>query len=144
MVNTSIENSANVHSRTNAIVDSDLFYRSLFEHNPDMVFFLDIHGIIAKVNGLFSETLGYTQEEIVLSPLEQFFPSSEISIYKELFKKALTGETQYAYTTLLHKNGNTIYIRLNIIPAISEERVIGIFGIAKDITDIQKSAMESS
>ena len=90
--------------------------------------------------GYLSEKLGYTQEEIVLSPLEQFFPSSEISIYKELFKKALTGETQYASTALLHKNGNAIYIRLNIIPVISEERVIGIFGIAKDITDIQKSA----
>ena len=61
--------------------------------------------------------------------------------YKELFKKALTGETQYAHTTLLHKNGKTIYISLNIIPAISKERVIGIFGIAKDITDIKKSAM---
>ena len=79
MVNTSIENSADVHSRTNAIVDSDLFYRSLFGYNHDMVFFLDTHGIIAKVNGVFSETLGYTQEEIVLSPLEQFFPSNEIS-----------------------------------------------------------------
>ena len=31
---------------------------------------------------------------------------------------------------------------LNIIPVISEERVIGIFGIAKDITDIQKSALD--
>ena len=52
MVNTSIENSANVHSRTNEIVDSDLFYRSLFEYNPDMVFYLDIHGVIVKVNGV--------------------------------------------------------------------------------------------
>ena len=112
MVNTSIENSANVQSSTNEIVDSDLFYRSLFEYNPDMVFYLDIHGVIVKVNGVFSETLGYTQEEIVLSPLQQFFPSSEIPTYKELFKKALTGETQYASTALLHKNGNIIYIRL--------------------------------
>ena len=87
-----------------------MFYRSLFEHNPDMVFFLDTDGIIAKANGVFSETIGYTQEEIVLSSLERFFPTSEIAMYKELFNKALSGETQYAYSTLLHKNGNTIYI----------------------------------
>ena len=62
------------------IVDSDIFYRSLFEHNPDSVFFLDTEGIIAKTNGAFSETLGYTKEEIVLSSLERFLPSSEISI----------------------------------------------------------------
>ena len=89
MVNTSIENSTKVHSRTSAIVNSDMFYRSLFEHNPDMVFFLDTHGIIAKVNGVFSETIGYTQEEIVLSPLEQFFRSSEISIIKKFLKRLL-------------------------------------------------------
>ena len=107
-----------------------------------MVFFMDIHGIIAKGNGGFSKTLGYSQEEIELSPLEQFLPSSEISIYKELFKKALTGETQYVYTSLLNKNGNTIYISLNLIPAISEDKVIGVFGIAKDITEIKKTEMK--
>ena len=104
-----------------------------------MVMFLDIIGIIAKVNRTFSETLGYTQEEIELSPFEQFLPSSEISIYKELFKTALSGKTQYVNTTLLHKSGNTIYIRLNLIPAISEKRVKGIFGLAIDITDITKA-----
>jgi len=142
MFNNSINNSTNLRSRTNTTVNSDMFYRSLFEHNPDMVFYLDIHGIIAKANGVFSKTIGYRQEEIFLSPFEQFFPASEISMYKELFKKALTGETQYTYTSLIHKNGNAVSIHLNIIPAIAEEAVIGIFGIAKDITDIQISEME--
>ncbi|MDR7079505.1 diguanylate cyclase (GGDEF)-like protein/PAS domain S-box-containing protein [Neobacillus niacini] len=141
MVNTLIKNPQNVCSSTNAIVDSDLFYRSLFEYNPDMVFYLDIHGIIAKANGAFSETLGYTQEEIRLSPLEQLLPVSEISIYKETFKKVIAGETQYAYTTVLHKNGNTIDISLDMIPAISENKVIGIFVIAKDMTNIKRSAI---
>lgn len=124
------------------MINSDMFYRSLFEHSPDMTFFLDIHGIIAKVNGSFSEILGYTQEEVVLSSFEHFMPSSEMTMYKELFKKALTGKTQYVETRLLHKKGNTIYIRLNIIPAISEGKAIGIFGIAKDITDMQKTTIE--
>ncbi len=142
MVNTSIENSTNVRFRTNTIVNSDMFYRSLFEYNPDMVFFLDTHGIIAKVNGVFSKTIGYTQEEIVLSPLEQFFPTSEMAMYKEIFKKALSRETQYVYTSLLRKNGSSLYIHLNIIPAISEGKVVGVFGIAKDITHLKKSAIE--
>ena len=74
MVNTSIENSAKVRSRTSAIVNSDMFYRSLFEHNPDMVFFLDTYGIIAKVNEIFSKTIGYTQEEIDIKSIGTIFP----------------------------------------------------------------------
>ena len=63
---------------------------------------------------------------------------------RKLFKKALAGETQYVYTSLLRKNGSSLYIHLNIIPAISEEKVIGIFGIAKDITHLKKSAIRVS
>ena len=142
MDNSLIERSSDFPSRTNEKVDSDLFYRSLFEFNPDMVMYFDNLGIIAKVNSTFSETLGYTEEEIALSPLEQFLPQSAITMYKKVFKKALTGETQYVNTSLLHKNGNTVYISLDLMPAISEDRVIGVFGIAKDITLIKESAIE--
>ncbi|WP_053600495.1 EAL domain-containing protein [Bacillus sp. FJAT-18017] len=138
MGNTSMENSANVHSKTT--ITDDRFYRSLFEENPDMIFFLDNLGVIAKMNDLFSETLGYTQKEMVLKPLKQFVSLNEIPHYKELIKKALTGEKQSAYTTLVHKNGQSVLILLTIIPVKSEEKVVGIFGIAKDITDIQESA----
>ncbi len=69
------------------IIDSDLFYRSLFEYNPDMVFFLDTEGTIAKPNVGFSKALGYSHEEIALSSMERFLPSSEISQCREVFKK---------------------------------------------------------
>ncbi|OCA85958.1 hypothetical protein A8F94_14015 [Bacillus sp. FJAT-27225] len=140
MDNKSIDNAANVPSRTNLTEDVDMFYRSLFEHNPDMIFFLDNLGIIVKINDLFSETLGYTQEEMIVKPLKQFVSLNEMSNYKELFRKALTGEKQSACTTLVHKNGQSVLILLTIIPVKSEEKVIGIFGIAKDITDIHESA----
>lgn len=142
MVKPSNKHSVTNHSRTNGLLDSDLFYRSLFTNNPDMVLFMDINGIIAEENGKFSKTLGYTQEDILLSPFDQFLPSNEIRNYNELFKLVLSGDTQYVNTALLHKNGKPIYISLNMMPAISSDRVIGIFAIAKDVTDIRKSALE--
>lgn len=115
-------------------VDSDLFFSSLFKYNPDMVLFMDTLGIIAKVNDGFSEALGYPASEIELSPLERFISPEEIANYKEVFQIALTGKTQYVYTTFLHKDGETLNVVLHLIPAKSEDRVIGVFGIAKDIT----------
>ena len=38
------------------ITDSDLFYRSLFENNVEIVFFADAHGTIAKVNDGFMKS----------------------------------------------------------------------------------------
>ena len=100
--NNSIGNSTNDQQRTDIKVDSDLFYGSLFKYNPDTVFFMNTDGIITKENGRFSETLGYSQKEIELSSLECFLLTSEISSYKEWFKKALSGENTicllYIYT----------------------------------------------
>lgn len=135
-------NNISIEKAAKAVVDSDLFYRSLFEYNPDMVFFLDTHGIIAEVNGTVIETLGYSKEEIVLNPLEKFFPANEQVLLQKHFKRAVNRETQYTHTALLQKCGTLIYITLIIIPAISEDKVIGFFALAKDITDLKKSENE--
>lgn len=137
--NNSIGNSTNDQQRTDIKVDSDLFYGSLFKYNPDTVFFMNTDGIITKENGRFSETIGYSQKEIELSSLECFLLTSEISSYKEWFKKALSGEKQYAYCTFIHKNGDHVYFSLSLIPARTDDRVFGVFAIAKDITDKKKS-----
>ena len=118
------------------------FFSSLFEYNPDMVLFMDIFGIIAKVNDGFSETLGYPINEIELSPLEKFISPEEITNYKKVFQLALTGKTQYVYTNFIHNHGNFLNVILHLIPAKSEDRVISVFGIAKDITAMKSKEIE--
>jgi diguanylate cyclase (GGDEF)-like protein/PAS domain S-box-containing protein len=142
MDNTTADDPRNNHLKVSKKVDSDLFYSSLFEYNSDMVIFTDIYGVVVKANNGFYETLGYTREEVAINSIEQFLLSREISTFKNLFQSTLTGSTQYVYTTLLHKNGNNVYSSINLIPATSNDRVIGVFVIAKDITDIKKSEME--
>ena len=83
MNNTPSKSSIDIRSSGNEIGDSDLFYRSLFEYNPDIVFFLDTKGIVAKVNDGFSKILGYTKEQTLLSSMERLIPSSEIPLYRE-------------------------------------------------------------
>lgn len=123
-------------------VDSDLFFRSLFDYNPDMVLFMDVYGIIAKVNKGFSETLGAPIHEIELSPLERYISPEEISNYKRIFQRTLAGEAHSLYTTFVHNHGSHLNVILHLIPAKSEGRVIGIFGIAKDLTSVRHTENE--
>ena len=99
---------------------------------------MDTHGIIAKVNGGFSETIGYTQEEIELSSLEQFLLTSvKYQFIKNVLKRLFLERTQYAYTYIYYiKMEDHVYISLNMIPANLMTKCIGVFAIAKDITDI--------
>ncbi len=79
----------------NQVVDSDQFYRSLFEDSLDMVIYTDIHGAIAKTNSKLSENLGYSDKEIVLGSMSRFLPSSEVSTFREFFEGVLSGNKEH-------------------------------------------------
>lgn len=142
MHNITNENSTILPSVDNEVAYSDLFYRSLFEYNPSIVLFMDIQGIIAKPNDEFSEVLGYSNGEIVLSSLERFLPSDEIPKYRELFNKVLYGETQKINTKLLHKTGKYLYFSIVGLPATFGGKIIGVFVIAIDITGFKETEYE--
>ncbi|MBB6447610.1 EAL domain-containing protein [Bacillus benzoevorans] len=133
MIDPTNKNSVIIHED----VDPDLFYRSLFEYNPDLAYYSDTHGIIAKPNEGFCKTLGYRQEEIVQHSLERFIPQSEIPKYRKAFAKTLAGEIQHFNTLFLPKTGNPRIIFLSMLPAKVAGKVIGVFGVAKDITKRQ-------
>ncbi|MFK2825228.1 EAL domain-containing protein [Bacillus sp. B190/17] len=122
--------------------DLNLFYRAIFEHNPDTVFFLDTEGVIEKPNEGFSDILGYTKEEIVSNSIEHFLEESEVPLYKDCFHKVLSGRVQQLDTIFIHKNKGLLQINLTLIPAKFQGKVIGVGGIAKDITEEKETANE--
>lgn len=119
-------------------VDNDIFYRFLFEHNPDIALYLDIESIIAIANKNLSKVMGYTVEEVLVTPLIKYLPKSEQDNYRKLFLKVLSGETKSMKTFFKHNNGKSIPIKIVLIPMIVEGRVTGVFVIIKDKSETQK------
>ncbi|WP_170140777.1 bifunctional diguanylate cyclase/phosphodiesterase [Oceanobacillus arenosus] len=122
--------------------DVDLFYQTLFEYNPDMVFFLDWEGIIAKANNITLENLKYTAEELVLQPVENFVPSYEIDKYKDALRQALSGSLANIDTAFVRSDGEILNIYLSMMPALNDGRVVGVFAIAQDVTEQRKIEKE--
>lgn len=139
MIHSSFDGSVKNDGKTNKIVESNLFDHSLFKFNPDMVIFLNMNGNIVHINHGFVKALGYTLQEIILTPFERFFPSSEIAHYQKLFTQATAGEVLCAHMTLLQKNGETCSVSLNMIPARFHDQIMGIFVTAKDNTNLIKT-----
>ncbi|MEI4771992.1 diguanylate cyclase [Psychrobacillus sp. FJAT-51614] len=119
-------------------IDNDIFYRSLFEHNPDIALYLDRESVIAKVNQNLSKVMGYSVEEVSVTPLINYLPKSDQDYYQTLFLKALSGEPKSMETFFKHNNGKSIPINLVLIPAIIEGKVTGVFVIIKDKSETQK------
>ncbi|MBP1931839.1 bifunctional diguanylate cyclase/phosphodiesterase [Ammoniphilus resinae] len=121
-----------IESVQGKMVTSDLFYRSLFHHHPDIVFSLDLRGNLLEANHAFSNILGYSKDEIYGS-FHRFFPTEEIPHVENLYNKATHGEAQNYETLLIHKDGHIIEFNITIIPMAVNEQITGIYGIAKEI-----------
>ncbi|WP_163100425.1 PAS domain-containing sensor histidine kinase [Peribacillus alkalitolerans] len=109
-------------------------YKSLFENNPDAVFSFDLAGNYISVNPSMEHLLGYSEEEFLSMSYIPLVPKDEIEKTRKFFSKATMGETQHYETKAIHKNGNVIDVKVTNMPIIVNNQIVGVYGIAKDIT----------
>ncbi len=110
-------------------------YKSLFEHNPDAVFSFDLEGNYLSVNSAMERLLGYTEKEFLQTTYLPLVEEAELQKTRNHYKKATTGYTQHYETKALHKDGRVVHVSVTNIPIVVDNQVVGVYGIAKDITD---------
>lgn len=122
------------------ILKSVQSHLSLFSHNPDAVFRVDLKGYIVSVNKMATELTGYEANELVGLHFIQLIGDEESKI-KEYFKRVLSGETKVIETSLKRENLTTADVRITAVRIIVKNRSVGVFGIVRDITEKKKADM---
>lgn len=118
-------------------------YKSIFENNPDAVFSLDIGGRFLSCNSALEQMLGYSRDEIIACHFDHFVHAECLGRTIHFLEETVRTLTPLNYdTTGITKNGQTIEINVTHIPIIINDELIGVYGIAKDIT--QKNKIEQS
>ncbi|HZG88333.1 sensor domain-containing protein [Paenibacillus sp.] len=115
---------------------------ALFESSPDMVWWMDAEGNLLSVNTLTEELSGYKREELTQRSFGVLFPESALTFALERFVTARRGKAQSFESVMLKKNGEAVHINVSFVPITVDYNVVGVYGIAKDITT-QKQAEES-
>ncbi|WP_080843681.1 PAS domain-containing sensor histidine kinase [Cytobacillus gottheilii] len=110
-------------------------YKSLFEHNPSAVFSFDLEGNYLSVNTAMVKMLGYSEQELLHKTFLPFVAEEDLDKTLDYYKRAANGTTQNYDTKCLHKNGDIVYLNVTNMPIIVDQEVIGVYGIAKNITD---------
>ncbi|MFJ5769290.1 EAL domain-containing protein [Psychrobacillus sp. NPDC093180] len=118
--------------------DSHTFYQSLFEFNPDIVYFVDASGRLERMNDVFFQKLGFNNN-YEISSIDSLLPLNYDQMHKEAFHKVLSGTPQNMNMKFIHKMGHLLDINLTMIPAYLDGAIQGVFGIAKDVTDHMKA-----
>ncbi|MEI7026811.1 EAL domain-containing protein [Paenibacillus sp. y28] len=119
---------------------SEQRYKSMFEHNPDMVVWLNLDGRFLSVNPAAERLTGFTARELLEQPFTMLFHSDDrgavLSMLTNLRNEA--GSMQFEIR-LQHKKEQLIDVNMTVIPITVEDRLVGAYVIAQNIT-IRKMA----
>lgn len=116
-------------------------YKSLFENNPDMCFIVDLQGNYTSINKSFEKITGYTYKEIVQDGINFRFliEKEDLKKVEKHFAGAVAGNVQRYEASGINKQGRAIILDVVNAPIMINNEVVGVYGIAKDISK-QKAA----
>lgn len=111
-------------------------FRLIAETSAEDIWQLDLNGQVTYVSPAVERLFGYTPEEAVKIDFASFFPESERDRAAAAFVKAASGqEYQLLEFTGKRKDGAPIPIEVSVTPIVKDNCIIGVQGIARDITD---------
>ncbi len=119
-------------ARVAAIVDS----------SRDAIVGKDLNGIVTSWNRGAERLFGYTAAEIIGRSITTVIPEDRLDEETDILARLRRGEFIDHYETVRqHKDGTLIDVSLSVSPvADSSGRIIGASKIARDITEIRKTA----
>ncbi|MEA5603731.1 PAS domain S-box protein [Nostoc sp. UHCC 0252] len=132
-----------------ALKKSETQYRHLVETSQDMIWSVDIDGLITFVNPAVKQIYGYEPQEMIGRNLTDFISPKQIIQDKAAFERVLQGKPLFQHeTTCVAKDGTLLYLMFNAIALHDEEGlVIGMTGTASNITQrrgVEKLLQESA
>ena len=120
------------------LLESEQRFRSLFTFNPDPVFSFDLKGRYTGMNQAGCKLSGYSEEEVLGRPISLMLVEDDLQRAKERIKAALKGEPQHYELHCRARDGKLLELDLTNLPIIVDERIVGVFGIAKDVSERNK------
>jgi PAS domain S-box-containing protein len=116
--------------------DSEQRYRTLLESIRDGVFTADLDGRFTHVNDAILRRSGYPAEWWLGRTLTTVVLDEYRELITDRLAAAMRGQTappyEFAYRTA---SGDTIYVEHVTAPMYEDDRIIGIMGVSRDITD---------
>jgi hypothetical protein len=117
-------------------------YRSLFENNPNAVCSFDLDGALRNANPAAEALAGYPEHDLVALSFWPLVAGEDRDAVQALFADAAAGEPAHGETSLVHRQGRRVRVRLTFVPIRVEGEIIGVYCIAEDITERKRAESE--
>lgn len=129
--------------RDRAVANSALELRQLIDTATAPIFGIDVHGKVNEWNTRMSNITGFAKEEAFRTPLvEKFVATPMKEKVREILETNLAGnETSNYEVQVTSKSGEPVVLLVNATTRRdSDANIIGVVGVAQDVTEDRKHA----
>ena len=119
---------------------------SLVENNGDAIYEMDLKGNLISINNMFTIISGYGESEIVGTSFVPLIVEEYLDGTLAHFMNSIEGSREEYETWIRNKEGQLVQLLVKNVPIIIDGDIVGIYGIAKDVTalnTIDKELQES-
>ncbi|OMD63681.1 hypothetical protein BSK62_20825 [Paenibacillus odorifer] len=117
------------------LLKSEQRYKSLFDHNPDIVCELDLQGSIVAINPAAEQITGEAFNRFGENlSIVNLFGAENSHMMSDYFEKTVGGVLQHYTVTSVRENGLVNHWSMKNIPVHENNQIVGTFVIARDIT----------
>lgn len=110
-------------------------YQDLIENASDLIFTLDANSDFVLINRRLLTIAGYERESWLGRNFVELVMPEDAAYAREKLEKTISGRASIFEVRIRGKNGNCIYLSININPIFERGQVMGCVGIARDITE---------
>ncbi len=118
-----------------ALAESIERYRSLFAYSPHAAFSVDLDGSFTDANAVAQNVSGYTLSEFRQMSFADLIRPQDLPDTVAAFEGALNRSPQELETMMRHKDGHLIELSVTAVPVIVCDEVVGVHGLAEDVTE---------
>lgn len=121
------------------LADSEERYRTLFDTARDVIVTLAPDGRIITLNPAFETFTGWSSDEWLGRTFDDLLAEEDRSGALELFNRILQGETLRAFRLKVRAHsGEVLVVEFNLSPQYRDDQVVGVLGIARNMTEEQR------
>jgi PAS domain S-box-containing protein len=122
------------HLAEDRLRESEQRYRSLFDHHPDAIYSFDADGRFLSANAACEGLTGYRLDELLGTSFLPLVVREHRDRALAHFATSIAGTATSYEEGIMHKSGRRVEIAITKLPIVVNDAVVGIYGIAKDLT----------
>lgn len=122
----------------NYVRESLKSYHPLFACDSDAIYAMDLDGYFLPLNPACMDIFGYDSESFSKLSYMKVVKLEHLERAINMFYHSLEGKLQNFDCQIVHQSGKLIDLNITYYPIVIKEEIVGLYGIAKDITEIKQ------